>query len=89
MIVPVGKSFVVLPHASGAISGAIHMPLEVRIVLFIIFFLCLIGNGMMVFSTYKDLFYYRPIGACNIAGCCFISALFIINLVMCVAIWYA
>lgn len=88
MIMPVGKSFVVLPHASGAISGAIHMPLAVRIVLFIVLFLFLIANGMMAFSAYKDLF-YRPIEAYDIAGCCIISALFIINLVMCVAIWSA
>lgn len=89
MIMPVGKSFIVLPHASGAISGASHMPLAVRIVFFIILFLFLIANGMMAFSSYKDLFYYRPIEADDIGGCCIISALFIANFAMCVAIWFA
>lgn len=88
MIMPVGKSFIVLPHASGAISGASHMPLAVRIVLFIILFLFLIAIGIMAFSTYKDLF-YRPIEADDIVVCCFISASFILNLAMCVAIWFA
>lgn len=87
MIMPVGKSFIVLPHASGAISGESHLPLAVKIVFFIILFLLLIANGMIAFSIYKDLFYI-PIEEDDIVGCCFASALFIANLAMCVAIWF-
>lgn len=89
MIMPVGKTFVVLPHASGAISGASHMPLSVRIVIFIILFLFLIANSMIAFSAYKDLFYYRPIEADDIVACCITSALFIANLAICITIWFA
>lgn len=89
MIMPVGKTFVVLPHASGAISGASHMPLAVRIVIFIILFLFLIASGVVAFSTYKDLFYYRPIEADDLVSCCIISALFIVNLALCITIWFA
>lgn len=89
MIMPVGKTFVVLPHASGAILGASHVPLAVRIVIFILLFLFLIATGIITFSIYKDLFYYRPIEADDIVVCCIISALFIANLALCIGIWFA
>ena len=91
MIMPVGKSFVVLPHASGAINvGASQMPLWAKILIFIILFLLLIATGTSAFSCLKSLLpSYRDIEADDIMLVSISMALFIANLAACIAIWFA
>lgn len=91
MIMPVGKSFVVLSPSSGAINGgASQMPLLAKIIVSIILFLLLIATGTLAFGCLKSLLqYYRNIEADDIMLACLTMALFIANLAGCIAIWFA
>ena len=92
MIIPVGKTFVVLPHATHAVStgSASSMPLPVKIIFFVILFLFFIGVTAFTFDIWRDVFMYRHrIEADDIMAMCFSSATWIALLILCISIWFA
>ena len=91
MIVPVGKSFVVL-HSHNTVGsgiGSSGLPIWAKIIMFLILFCCSLAVGTLWVDVLRGIINYKSIDIDEFAGFCILTAFEIGILTLCVAVWFS